>query len=112
MTDFNPLDLYTLAKRLHPEGVAGEAFIPVEVEGQKMELRYFTNRGNGTDVEFGFFRPDARYARQTVILWHDGRMELETRGVIPDFDQRDGEKPITLPMEELMRLAFIALQQR
>jgi hypothetical protein len=111
MTTFDPVALYELAKRLHPEGVVGTEFIPVEVQGMKMELRYFTDRGKGLDVEFSFFRTDAKYSRRAVIVWSDGRMEPDDEGVIPEFDQRDGEAPITLTVEELMRIAFDSLQK-
>lgn len=111
MTTINAVALYELAKHRHPEGVTGSAFIPVEVQGVQMELRYFTDRGNGSDVQFGFYRADAEYARRAVIVWRDGRVEPDDQGVIPKFDQRDGEKPITLSVGELMRIAFDSLQK-
>jgi hypothetical protein len=111
MSTFNPMSLYELAKSLHPDGVGGDSFIPVEVEGQVMELRYFTDRGNGTDVEFRFFRTDARCARREVIVWKNGRMDPDEHGEIPDNDRREGEKAITLSVEELMRIAYDALQR-
>ncbi|WP_042974545.1 hypothetical protein [Burkholderia sp. AU4i] len=111
LASFSSVALYELAKRLNPEGVVKKAFIPVEVEGQPMELRYFTDRGDGSDVEFSFFRSDARYARRSIIVWKDGRIDSADDGVLPDSDKREVERRVTLSAEDLARVAFAALQR-
>ncbi|CAB3733458.1 hypothetical protein LMG22037_05800 [Paraburkholderia phenoliruptrix] len=111
IASFSAAALYELAKSLHPKGVVDEAFIPVEIEGQPMELRYFTDRGDGSDVELSFFRADARYARRSIIVWQDGRIDPTDDGVLPESDKREGERPATLSAEDLARAAFAALQR-
>jgi hypothetical protein len=109
MANISAAALYELAKRLHPHGLLGESYVPVSVQGEGFELRYFTDRGRGEDVEFSFFRPDALYARRTFIVLRNGKVGTPDQGHVPERDKIQGEKPITAPTGELMKLIYEAL---
>lgn len=109
MSKISAAELFELAKRLHPQGLLGDSFLPVTVQGENLELRYFTDRGRGNDIEFSFFRPDARYARRTFIVLQNGKVFASEEGHIPERDKVEGEKPITASVRELMLLAYEAV---
>jgi hypothetical protein len=84
-------ELYRLAVSQHKDGINGKDFIPITIEGQKLELRYFTNRGHGDDVEFMIFVAGHRYSRKSLIVYQDGRVDEEKDGMLPDFDKLPAE---------------------
>lgn len=108
MAQFSAFALYDLAKRLHSEGLYGDDFLAVEVAGEAYELRYMTHERD--EVYFTFIPSGARYSRRTVFVCKDGSTGFDDEGVLPAFDRRENEKPITLSQEELMQIAFSALQ--
>jgi hypothetical protein len=111
MANISAAALFELAKRLHPAGLLGEAYVPVTVQGETFELRYFTDRGRGEDVEFSFFRSDAQYARRTFIVLRNGKVGTPDQGHVPERDKVQGEMPITTPTGELMNLIHEALSR-
>lgn len=105
---YSPQALYTLAKRLFPYGVLVNAVVQIHVDGRALDLRFSTTRGHGRDIEFYFFIPQTRYARRTLIVWEDGRVEPDKWGTVPDFDRLDKEQD--LPTDErLLQAAFDCL---
>lgn len=83
--------LYHMAKALSLEGLHGQNFVPMPLESTVWELRFFTDRGQGEDVEFGVFYPDTRYCRQEFIVHSDGRIVRSTSGTLPPGDNRPNE---------------------
>lgn len=109
MINYTPVALYHLAKLLYPKGFRGDNFLPIEVEGQMLELRFSTDRGHGDDVEFLLFIPKTRYCRRCLLVWEDGRVTEDTDGSIPDFDRLPGEVAINANPEHLLPIVFSTL---
>jgi hypothetical protein len=101
--------MYNVAKSLYPKGCLSKKFVPITVEGHSMELRYSTDRGAGDDVEFNIFFPGNRYSRYTLIVYADGRAEIDNRGIIPEWDRLPNEPVLTSTPEELLQLMYDAL---
>jgi len=106
---YSPQALHALAKKLFPYGVMVNALVEIHVEGRLFDLRFSTTRGHGRDVEFWFNIPDTRYARRTLIVHEDGRVEADEWGTVPESDQQPDEQPLP-DDEKLLRGAFNCLQ--
>lgn len=106
---FSLTSLYSLTWELYPEGVLGENFIAVDVEGEHLELRFTHDRGDGHDVELLFFRPDTNYARKSLIVYADGKYE-EDKGSVPEHDLLEGEHEMHFSNSLFLQAAYQALQ--
>lgn len=112
MLSYSLIALYHMAKLLYPDGYVGSSFLPIVLEGHSFELRYSTDRGKGDDVEFMVHLADTRYARRGFIVYENGTVEEETRGIIPEWDKRLGEPALTLTVDECARAIFDMLLGR
>lgn len=103
--------LYLSAKKLAPLGLYAKSFIPIIISGNAFELRYFTDRGHGTDVEFGIYLKDRKYARIGFIVWHNGSIE-EDKGFIQESDKDSNEPTIKLTVNELIPICLAVINNK
>jgi hypothetical protein len=82
----NARALYEFVRQRYPAGILNKEFLPACLAEQALELRCFTEH-RAQAIEFAFFRTKHRYARKTLVVYSDGRVELDEGGVIPAFDQ-------------------------
>jgi hypothetical protein len=108
---FSLSSLYTLTKELYPEGIMGDDFIAVTIEGEPLELRLTHEYGSGHDVELLFFRPDTRYARKSLVVYADGQYQEDKEGVIPEFDLLNGEHELSFSNSLFLQVAYQALAE-
>jgi hypothetical protein len=102
--------LFKKAKIFSPSGVTCDNFIPIVIDGQNLELRYFTERGSGFDVEFNFYLATQNFARKSFIIWQNGRIEDNDDGDIPKSDMIDNEPIFSMSNEELVLLTLQAIE--
>lgn len=108
---FSLSSLYALTQELYPDGIMGDDFIPVNIEGEHLELRLTHEYGSGHDVELLFFRPDTCYARKTLVVYADGRYQEDKDGVIPQSDLLDGEHELHFSNSLFLQVAYQALAE-
>jgi hypothetical protein len=103
--------LFHLAMALAPEGIRADDFVPLPIGDTTWELRFFTNRGSGKDVEFCVFLPNTRYAREGFIVHDDGLVETTADCVVPESDVRPDE-PKLPAIPELLALVSEVINKR
>jgi hypothetical protein len=74
----------------YPDGVRGDNFIPVTIDGYDYELRFFTDR-EPDRIAFNLYVKDAEYARQSIVLRFNGEFYEDSEEVIPKVDLTDHE---------------------
>ena len=102
--------LYHLAKAFSPEGVYSDKFVPMRIESNDWEVRYFTDRGYGSDVEFRLFYPGRNYCSLCFIVHSDGRVEQSSGGYVPTSDVRPNE-PVLPEVKLLVSYVSEAIRQ-